>query len=181
MKQMAMSMMMAMMTADDEQLAEDAHLVRILLENVVRSSHQQEDLMRSIGSMRTDDPSITDKIVRQKELSDNFVLVKDSLRAMALRQPMIQNFIFDELEIIDTQLNVALKYLNDLHFSIAVGNQQVALQSMNNLALMLAESMENMENSMSGAGMSSGSKKPKPGQQGKNMQQMKDLQQQLGT
>lgn len=179
MKQMASSMMMSMMSGGDEQLAEDAHLVRILLENVVRSSHQQEDLMRSLGSMRSDDPSITDKIVRQKELSDNFVLVKDSLRAMALRQPMIKNYIFDELETIDNQLDVSLKYLNDLHLSVAVGNQQVALQSMNNLALMLAESLNEMESSMSGSG-SSGRSKPKPGQSQQSIQQMKDLQQKLG-
>lgn len=180
MKQMSASMMMQMMSGDEEQLAEDAHLVRILLENVVRSSHQQEDLMRVIGTMRSDDPSITEKIVRQKELSDNFVLVKDSLRAMALRQSMIQNYIFDELDIIDTQTNLALQHLGNFYFSMVVSNQQVALQSMNNLALMLAESLEEMENSLSGSGSSMGRSKPKSGQQSMNMQQMKDLQQQLG-
>ncbi|MBR4392164.1 MAG: hypothetical protein IKT08_08695 [Bacteroidales bacterium] len=180
MKQMASSLMMQMMSSSDDQLAEDAHLVRILLENVVRSSHQQESLMRSIGRMRNDDPSISEKIVRQKDLSGNFLMVKDSLKAMALRQPMIQNFIFDELDVIDKQTDVALKYMNDLHLSLAVANQQIALESMNNLALMLSESLQDMEMSMMGSGSSSGKSKPKPGQQGKSMQQMKDLQQQLG-
>ena len=180
MKEMANSMMMQMMSSGEEQLAEDAHLVRILLENVVRSSHQQESLMDAVGQLRTDDPSISEKIVRQKELSDNFDMVKDSLKAMAMRQPLIQNFIFDELDVIDVQTNNALKQLNDLHLSIAVANQQTALQSMNNLALMLAESLEDMEMSMQGAGSSSSKSKPKKGQQGQSMQHLQDLQQQLG-
>lgn len=179
MQQMASSMMMQMNASGEEQLAEDAHLVRILLENVVRSSHQEEALMSAIGRMRNDDPSIVDKIVRQKEIADNFDMVKDSLKAMGLRQPMIKNYIFDELEVIEVQTDNALKHLNDLYLSIAVANQQTALQSMNNLALMLAESLEEMENSMQGAGKPSRSK-PKSGQQNQSMKNMQDLQKQLG-
>lgn len=180
MQKMAQSMMMNMMMGGEEQLAEDAHLVRILLENVLRSSHQQEELMQALGKLRTDDPALSSMIVRQKELSANFNMVEDSLRAMAMRQPAVQNFVFDEIARIDRQTEVALKYMNDLRFSLAVSNQQMALGAMNNLALMLAESLNEMENSMMGSGASSGKKQPKPGQQGKSMQQLKDLQEQLG-
>lgn len=177
MQEMANSMMMMMQSGGQEQLAEDAHLVRILLENVVRASHQQEELMAELGRMRTDDPSISSKIVRQKELSDNFVMVKDSLRAMALRQPAVQNFVFDEIAVIDHQSSLALKYMNDLRLNMAVNNQQQALRSMNNLALMLAESLQQMENSMMGAGSACQRTKP---QQGQSMQNMQQLQKQLG-
>lgn len=181
MKEMADSMMMDMMMGGEEQLAEDAHLVRVLLENVVRSSHQQESLMNSLGKLRTDDPSLSSRIVQQKELAANFVLVEDSLRAMALRQTAIQNFVFDEIATIDQQIEVAMKYMNDLRFPYAVSNQQRALASMNNLALMLAESLENMESMMQGSACkTSGNKNPKPGKNGKSMQQMKQLQEQLG-
>ena len=180
MQQMANSMMMQMQSGANEQLAEDAHMVRILLENIVRASHQQEALMSSLGRMRNDDPSISEKIVQQKALADNFVMVEDSLKAMALRQPAIKTFIFDELDVIDGQTEVALRYMNDLRLSVAVGNQQVALQSMNNLALMLAESLNEIESSMSGSGASQKKSKPSKGQQSQNMQNMKQLQEQLG-
>ena len=180
MKQMANGMMMQMQMGDEEQLAEDAHLVRVLLENVVRSSHQQESLMLQLGKMSTDDPSITEKIVLQKELLDNFAMVEDSLKAMAMRQSAIKNFVFDELGVIDQQTDVALKYMNDLRFGLSVSNQQAALQSMNNLALMLAESLEEMENSMSGMGNSNKKSKPQQNQSGQQMQNMKQLQEQLG-
>lgn len=178
MQEMADSMMMNMMMGGEGQLAEDAHLVRILLENVVRASHQQEELMNTLGRLRTDDPQLPSLIVRQKELSANFEMVKDSLRAMAMRQPAVQNFVFDEIAVIDRQTEVALKYMNDLRFTVAVGNQQQALRSMNNLALMLAESLEQMESMMMGSG--SGQSKPQKGKQQMSMQQMQQMQKQLG-
>jgi len=180
MQQMAEGMMMQMEADDEEQMGEDAHLVRVLLENVVRSSHQQEALMIQLGKMSPDDPSISEKIVLQKELTDNFEMVKDSLKAIALRQPSIQNFIFDELENIDNQTEIALKNMNDLRFSMSVRSQQVALQSMNNLALMLAESLDEMENSMMGGGGGKKKNKPQQGGKGQQMQNMQQLQEQLG-
>lgn len=179
MKQMANNMMMQMQMDGMEQMAEDAHLLRILLENIVHASHQQESLMTEIGSLRTDDPSLVEKIIAQKEVADNFNMVRDSLRSIAMRQPAIQNFVFDELHTIENQTSNALKHLNDLKLSQAVRHQQTAMMSMNNLALMLAESLENMENSMEAMGMPMPNSKPKPGQGSQSMQKMQQMQQQL--
>lgn len=182
MQQMANSMMMQMQGGGMEQLAEDAHLMRILLENVVHSSHEQEGLMLQIGQMRTDDPSLVDRIIRQKEVAGNFNMVRDSLRAMAMRQPAVQNFVFDELHTIENQTSLAMQYLNNLHLSQAVRNQQTAMMSMNNLALMLAESLEQMENSMQSDGMPMNGSNPKPGKKSssQSMKNMQQMQQQLG-
>ncbi|MCQ2315443.1 MAG: hypothetical protein MJZ85_01975 [Bacteroidales bacterium] len=182
MKKMAESLDLMMQGAGMDQLAEDAHLVRILLENVVRSSHAEEELMLQVGKMRKDDPSVSDKISRQKEISENFVMVSDSLRKMALRQTAIQNFVFSELQIIDNQLEGAMQDILELHFSMAAGKQQKAMMSMNNLALMLAESLDQMEMQMDG--MSGSCSKPGKSKQSKgkpkDMKNMKDLQEQLG-
>ena len=179
MQKMAQNMMSMMQMQGMEQLAEDAHLMRILLENVVHASHEQEALMKEIGKMRSDDPSLVDKIIHQKEVADNFNMVRDSLRSMAMRQPMVQNFVFDELHTIENQTENAMKQLNDLKLSQAARHQQTAMMSMNNLALMLAESLENMENSMESMGMPMQSCQSKPGQGQQSMQQMQQLQQQM--
>ena len=179
MQKMAQNMMSMMQMQGMEQLAEDAHLMRILLENVVHASHEQEALMKEIGKMRTDDPSLVEKIIHQKEVADNFNMVRDSLRSMAMRQPMVQNFVFDELHTIENQTENAMKHLNELKLSQAARHQQTAMMSMNNLALMLAESLENMENSMESMGMPMQSCQSKPGQGQKSMQNMQQLQQQL--
>ena len=180
MQKMAQNMMSMMQMGGMEQMAEDAHLMRILLENVVHASHQQEALMNEIGTLRIDDPSLAQKIVHQKEIADNFNMVRDSLRSMAMRQPAVQNFVFDELHTIENQTENAMKQLNGLKLSVAVRHQQTAMMSMNNLALMLAESLEEMESSMESMGMPMSSCQSKPGQQGKkSMKSMQQLQQQL--
>lgn len=184
MKKMAESLDLMMAGSGMDQLAEDAHLVRILLENVVRSSHAEEDLMRQVGKMRQDYPSVSDKISRQKEISENFVMVSDSLKKMALRQTAIQNFVFDELQIIDNQLEGAMQDVLELRFGMASGKQQKAMMSMNNLALMLAESLDQMEMEMQMDGMSGSCSKPGKSKKSKgkpqDMKNMKDLQEQLG-
>lgn len=183
MKEMAENMNSLMMGGGMEQLAEDAYLVRILLENVVRSSHAEEALMQEISTMKKDDPTVSQKISRQKEISDNFAMVEDSLRKMANRQPMIKNFVFNELQVIDQQTESAMQDILELRFANATHKQQNAMMSMNNLALMLAESLNEMESQMEGSSSSSCSKPGKSkGQQGKpkQMKDMKDLQNQLG-
>ncbi len=179
MQQMANQMMMQMQMDGMQQMAEDAHLLRILLENVVHASHEQEGLMTETGSMHSDDPALVEKIIRQKEVADNFNMVRDSLRSMAMRQPAVQNFIFDELHTIENQTENALKQMNDLKLGQASRHQQTAMMSMNNLALMLAESLENMENSMEAMGMPMSCSMPKPGQGQQSMKNMQQMQQQL--
>lgn len=183
MKEMQENMMSMMMGGGMDQLAEDAHMVRILLENVVRSSHAEEELMQEISVMKKDDPMVSQKISRQKEISENFVMVEDSLRKMANRQVMIKNFVFNELQIIDQQTESAMKDILESRLGSATQKQQHAMMSMNNLALMLAESLNEMESMMDGSSSSSCSKPGKSkGNQGKpkSMKNMKDLQNQLG-
>jgi hypothetical protein len=179
MQQMANQMMTQMQMDGMQQMAEDAHLLRILLENVVHASHEQETLMKEIGKMRTDDPSLVEKIIHQKDVADNFNMVRDSLRSLAMRQPTVQNFVFDELHTIENQTENAMKNLNNLKLSQAARHQQTAMMSMNNLALMLAESLENMENSMESMGMPMSCPNPKPGQGQQSMKNMQQMQQQL--
>ena len=182
MKEMADKLSLDMSMSGMEQLGEDVHLIRILLENVVRSSHEEEKLMSELAKMKKDDPSLSDKISRQKEISNNFEMVEDSLRKMAMRQPEIKNFVFNELQLINQQLALAMKEMNESSTSSATSRQQRAMMAMNNLALMLSESLNNMnESMMESSGSCSkqkNSKKPKKGSQ--SMKDMKDLQEQLG-
>ncbi len=183
MKEMAENMNSLMMGGSMDQLAEDADMVRILLENVVRSSHAEEELMLKTGAMKKDDPTVSQKISRQKEISDNFTMVEDSLRKMANRQTSVKNFVFNELQIIDQQTESAMQDILELKFGSAAQKQQRAMMSMNNLALMLAESLEEMDMQMDGSSSGSCSKPGKSkGKQGKpkNMKNMQDLQNQLG-
>ncbi len=182
MKEMSEQLSMDMMMSGMDQLGEDAHLIRILLENVVRSSHEEEKLLNEVANMKKDDPTLSEKINRQKGIVDNFAMIEDSLRKMAMRQPDIKNFVFNELQLIDQQLQLAMKEMNEMTLNAAASRQQRAMMSMNNLALMLSESLNDMnESMMESSGSCSkpkNSKKPQSGKQ--SMKNMKDLQEQLG-
>ena len=182
MQQMTENMMSMMMGGGMDQLAEDAYLVRILLENVVRSSHAEEALMLEVGIMKKDDPTVSQKISRQQEILENFAMVDDSLRKMAMRQTAIQNFVFSELQIVNQQLESAMKDILELRFGTATQKQQKSIMSMNNLALMLAESLNDIDMQMDGMGGKACNKsgKQKGQKQPKSMKEMRDLQQRLG-
>ena len=139
--------------------------------------------MKEVATMKKDDPTVSQKISSQKDISENLAMVEDSLRMMANRQTAVKNFVFNEIQVIDQQLESAMKDILELRFGSAAQKQQNAMMSMNNLALMLAESLKEMDSQMSNAASSSCSKPGKSkGSKGKpkNMKNMKDLQQQLG-
>jgi len=182
MKKMADMLQMSMEMSMQQQQMEDAHTMRILLENILRSSLSQEDIMLKLSEINRDDPTFLDLVKKQNELTDNFKVVEDSLRALAKRQPAIENFIFDELQSIKFRIEETLEQLKESRLDQALSAQQFALMSMNNLALMIAESLENMENSMGMPSPMTGQGKPKPGQKPgeEQLKQMRQMQEQLG-
>ncbi|HOI33244.1 MAG TPA: hypothetical protein PLC47_10785, partial [Bacteroidales bacterium] len=183
MKEMANMLQLSMQAGMMQQQMEDAHTMRILLENVVKSSLDQEDLMKRFTELKSDDPSRSEFIRKQNELTANFKVVEDSLKALAMRQPMIENFIFEELKSVKFRIEEALNFLTNGRMGQAVGEQQFAFMAMNNLALMLAESLESMQNSMGMPSPMNAQGQPKPGGQSsgkQQMQQMREMQQALG-
>jgi len=133
--------------------------------------------------LKIDDPSRSTLIRKQNELTANFSVVEDSLKALAMRQPMIETFIFDELKSVQFRIEEALNLLTNGRISAGVSEQQYAFMAMNNLALMLAESLENMQNSMGMPSPMNAQGQPKPGEQSsgkQQMQQMRQMQEALG-
>lgn len=180
MKELKDSIAMMMMSSQQQQQAEDARSMRILLENIVRTSLLQEEIMNQLGNMRRDDPAYAEVIGEQTEIRQAFKVVEDSLRALSKRQPMIENFILDETEIVNRRMNEALNAMKDRQSAEALDGQQFSMMSLNNLGLMLAEALKNLQESMGmpspmqGEGECSGSS---PGEQ---MQNMRELQEGLG-
>ncbi|MDR0969535.1 MAG: hypothetical protein LBM67_03235 [Lentimicrobiaceae bacterium] len=181
MKQMSNMLTMSLQMSGQEQMTEDAHATRILLENILRSSHQQEELLLKTGKTKSNDPSMPENVRKQSELSDNFKIVEDSLHALANRQPLVQNFVFDELNNVKTNIDQTLASLQELMIPKAVSSQQYAMMAMNKLALMLTESLEQMQNSLSSSGQ--GKPQNQPQKQGKSEEQlskMREMQEALG-
>lgn len=138
---------------EEEQLAEDIEQVRAMLKNLVRLSMQEEELIIKTKTTKVSDAEYQNIIRQQYVVKEDMKMINDSLFAMSKRQPQVGNAINQELGKISNHLDKALETIlryNQVHYSnyknnSASSSQQYAMTSMNNLALMLTESIENMK------------------------------------
>ncbi|MEE1226441.1 MAG: DUF4175 family protein [Bacteroidales bacterium] len=194
MQQMSNSIKQQQRENQSNQLAEDIDNVRQILENLVKISKYQEDLMNKIKTTKVSDPSYQEIIKRQYYLKEKMQPIADTLFAISKRQPQIGYMINQELNKIDDYIEKSLSTLlqyNQAHYSNYKNNsvlswQQYAMSSMNNLALMLRESLENMKNqqqsnkSKSNSSQQCNNPSSSSQQQNKPSQQsLKDLQESL--
>jgi hypothetical protein len=180
MKQLSESLTSMQNMMYQENLGEDIEDLREILENLLELSFEQEEIISETGDISTMDPQYVKLIEEQKTLKDDMAMVEDSLWALSKRQQMIEPFVTRELQQIDDQLEKAIENLNDRRKGDAGGNQQYVMTSINNLALMLSETLKQMEQSLQM--QSSGQCKngnPKPGQGKPSMKSMRQMQQQL--
>ncbi len=168
MKDMANSMQMQMQSEQMEQMEEDMESLRQLMENLIGLSFDQERLMDDIANSNVNTPRYVDLVKNQYKLKDDFKLVEDSLQALSKRVVQIESFITEKVTDIKVNMKDGLKNLEEHKIrnkNEASVNQQMTMKNVNDLALMLNEVMEQMQQQMSS--MMSGSQMcNKPGGQG---------------
>ncbi len=150
MKSMAQSMSSAMMQAEADQAAEDLKAIRQLLENVVALSFDQEDLMNNFNQATINTPRYVELVQSQFKLNGDFRMVEDSLYALAKRNLNIESFVMEKVQDIKSNLKVSVDELEERRQPQAAVNQQKAMTGLNDLALMLSESMEQAQQQMAG-------------------------------
>ena len=134
-----------------EENAEDATALRQLLKNVLLASFEQENLIKNLYMQNPRLSNYQDYVRKQYELQEVMKRTKDSLYMIGKRQPMVSNFIFDEINKIEKESKKAINNLNNWTFGPAAINQQNLMTSLNNLALFLSDVLQQIEqqNSMS--------------------------------
>jgi hypothetical protein len=135
--------------AEAEDITEDIETLRQILDNLIRVSFKQEDVMLAVKRAGAKSPAFTDYMREQNNIQDYMRMIDDSLTQLAKRQPMVEPFITKEVTKIREYSALARTQLIDRYVSQAISNQQFALTSMNNLALMLNESMKKMKEKQS--------------------------------
>jgi hypothetical protein len=165
-------------SSNKQQAGEDVETVRALLENLMSISFNQEDILTGFGKIRTTDPLYRKYGRRERALIDEIKMVEDSLNDLAKRQPKIASFVDKELREIHSHLDLALESIDEHQKNDILINLQYVLTGVNNLALMLNESLQQMQSEMQGQGQGDGScPNPKPGKNGSsgNMGDMKEM------
>lgn len=155
MKEMANAMAMEMQSQEMEQMEEDMKSLRQLLENLVGLSFNQEDLIKKFSSVEVNTPRYVALVQEQFKVQDDFRLVEDSLQALSKRVFQIESFVTEKVSDIKGNMRESLRELEERQKLQAGEHQQRGMKNINDLALMLSEVMNQMQQQMSG--MMSGS------------------------
>jgi len=181
-EEMAEQMEQMMQDQEDKQNAENAEDLRQILENLLEFSFDQERLMKDLEKVQPDDPKYAQITIDQRNLGDDFTIIKDSLYALSKRAPEISSFINKELMEVTMGVPEIVSYLTELRRGNASTKQQMVMTSANNLALLLSESLKNMQEK-NNSNKSGSCNKPDNRKNGKqkspSLGQMRDLQQGL--
>ncbi len=181
MKEMADQLETGMAEGMEEQNAEDAEQLRKLLENILRASKQEEEFIDRTLRMDRDDPAYKNLIQTQSRMKESFRVIEDSLLALAKRQVAIQQFVFEEVKQVKSHFQNNEIALKERISSQASVSSQNAVMHLNNLALMLSESLQEMEDEMNKESSMQGMGMPKKGKgKGRSAKNMRELQEALG-
>jgi hypothetical protein len=187
MKQLADKMQSDEAEGQESQNAVDARQLRELLKSLVNSSFTQEKIMQSLRVTNPTDPAYVTLAQKQKDVKDNLKTAEDSLYSLSRRIPQIQSTVNKEITGINAQIDQALENLGERKTAEANRNQQFAMTSMNNLALMLSEALDQFQKQQNKSGKGKG-KQPSLSQLSKmqqqlnqNMQKARDQMQKMGN
>lgn len=154
-----------------------------IIENLLSFSFQQEELILTAKAIRANDPSFTDLMKKQHQISEDFKLIEDSLIALSTQVPQLNAPIFKETKSINSDLATTTENLAERRIGRARITQQLIMTSANNLALLLSEVMEQMEqnqkNQSGKSGDSKGKPKPSAGDMKAKQEQIKKQMQQM--
>ncbi len=177
MKKMAEKMKGLQMQMQSAGSAEDMEDIRALLENLITLSFDQEALINQVKGANRTDPKFVEYSQKQKKLIDDSKIIEDSLFALSKRVLQLEATVNREVSAIKENMSKSLKSLGDRNANRAASKQQFAMTSINNLALILDEALQQMQKQMQKGGGSCS----KPGGKGQkpSAAQMKKMQEQL--
>lgn len=160
MKQMAQNMRSQMMQMQMQQQSEDINTIRRILSNLLKFSKDQEDLMLRVKKTHETDTKFSQLVQEQQHLREEAVIIEDSLTALGKRVFQLQSFISDELYKLKRDLKKSTSLLEAKQRGQATAAQQYTMTSANNLALMLSETMDQMQQQMQKMGSSGSCSNP---------------------
>lgn len=157
--------------SNQQQQEEDIGLLREILKSLMTLSFDQEDVMNNMARISDNDPAYLVNGRLQRKIYSDTKIVSDSLKALARRKPKIASFIDEELNQIKSNHELSIEDIDERRRRDLQVHQQYVMTSYNNLALMLNEALQQMQQQMqqmmpgSGSCNKPGGKgMPKPGE-----------------
>ncbi len=170
MQQLAQKMTEEQQEGEEQESKVNAKELRRLLENLLNTSFEQEKVMLALRKITINDPSYVANVQKQHTIKDNMKTIADSLFSLSKRVPQIESTVNAEVDKINFNIEKSIDQLGDRRTGEANRYQQTAMTSLNNLALMLNEALDQLQKNM---------KNGKSGKGKQSMQQLQKMQEQL--
>ncbi len=148
MKDLANQMNAQMEAGDQEQMEEDMAMLRQLLENLITLSFDQEYLISDFAGTKPSTPRYVSLVQDQFKIKEDFKVVEDTLQALSKRVTQIESFVHEKVSDIKVNLDKSLSTLEDRNKEVSSDHQQRTMTYLNDLALMLSEVMDQMQQQM---------------------------------
>ncbi|HNP18390.1 MAG TPA: hypothetical protein PKL31_08160 [Fulvivirga sp.] len=174
MKQMAAKMQQMQSSMEMQSMQENLNDLRAIVYNLLRLSFEQEDLMDEFTAVKQSDPRFIELSQKQLNLKDDSQIVQDSLLSLANRVFQIASFVTREVTEMNAHMDKAVDFIKERKKPQAVSEQQFAMTSMNNLALLLDDVLQQMQEAMADA-----MGKPQKNKGNQKMPSLSELQKQL--
>lgn len=157
MQKMSSKMQESMQTMSSKMEEENMEDMRQVLKNLITFSFDQENLM-SIFSKNTSSshPNFGKNLKKQFELKTYFEHIDDSLFTLSMRVPKISSVIQNHLGTAHYNLNQSLENFAEGNFMNGIKNQRYVMTSANELADMLSNTLDAMQNPKQGSGKGKG-------------------------
>lgn len=146
----------------------DLEEIRQIRNSLNDFSVKQEELNKRIERINLVNPVFTSVIKEQKELQEKFVSVRDSLKSIGYKQPVITKIVGTELFHVETSLDNLFESYSASRADVVRIEQNKIMTEVNSMAVKLDElirSMQNAKGSGKGDKGFTDSKKPKDGDQ----------------
>ncbi len=170
MKKMADKMQSMQSMMMEASMNMNLHQLRDILDNLIKLSFEQEDIMKEFRRVHQSDPRFLELSQNQLKIKDDAKVIQDSLISLSKEDFRIQSIVTRKVDEMNDYLDQTSYAIRERNKGEAVGKQQFVMTSINDLALMLDDVMDQMMNAM---GMGAG----KP--QNARLPSMSELQQQL--
>ncbi len=129
----------------------DIELIRQLTQELNDYSFRQEELLNEISFQNAQSKKFLEIGVEQRQMELKFDIIRDSLKSLGYKEPMIAGLLNEEVFHVETSLKNMNRSVQDGLVAQVRYEQQKVMEGVNELAVRLDELLDNL-NAMSGEG-----------------------------
>ena len=156
MKELSKKMESGLLEMEMQGMEENILDLQQVLKNLLKFSLDQEKVMLSFEDVSDKNADYPEKLKEQIMLKEYFEHIDDSLYALSLRMVKMSSKIQEDLSAAHYNLNKSLENIAENRIQQGMTNQHYTMTAANNLADLLSDMLQNLQNQSPGSGKGKG-------------------------